>query len=47
MGHHMSLNCVGNIQNQTRVKYEVGYQHKCRDLYQPECRARRAARGLV
>ena len=36
-----------NIQNQPRVKNEVGYQHECRDQYQPECRARRAAQRLV
>ena len=35
------------IQDQPRVKYEVGYQHECQDQYQHECRVHNAARESV
>ena len=36
-----------NIQNQPRMAYEAVYRREQPAQYQPECRARRAARRLI
>ena len=43
----VSLHPVVNIQNQPRMAYEALYRREWPDQYQPECRARRAARRLI
>ena len=43
----MAVSYKINIQNQPRIAYEAVYRSEWPAQYQPECRARRAARRLI